>query len=206
VCACTPVCVCLYMLASARVCVFSSVYFCVCFVCLRPVSGCVCLCVIVQGTMAASRLALVTSAFQSLSPSIEQTVSLDTMRKKYAAQNHPDVKAGRVREADCLREFLTSVDLGGDGVVCAHKHTHTHSLSLSHTRTHTHKRRFNATLPSHTILSLTPYRIMLCICSLCLPTCDRGVSFREPFPHFPPTFVLDSRCPVPPTDHAIRLY
>ena len=68
--------------------------------------------------MSASRLALATAAFQSLNPSFEGTVTLEALRKKYAARNHPDVKAGKQREGDCLREFLTSVDLGGDGLVC----------------------------------------------------------------------------------------
>ena len=65
------------------------------------------------------RVSLLRTAFQRLEPSLAGTVPLDTLRVKYTARLHPDVKSGKRSEDEVLREFLECCDIGHDGEVCA---------------------------------------------------------------------------------------
>jgi hypothetical protein len=66
--------------------------------------------------MADSRVLLVRQAFNSMSDA-GRPVPLDTLRMRYNAKMHPDVRSGKRTQVDVLREFLESCDIGHDGEV-----------------------------------------------------------------------------------------
>lgn len=71
----------------------------------------------VRGRLQGNRLELVEAAFRQLDKDKSGLVDVNEMRLAYNAREHPDVKSGRRSEADVLREFVETCDIGRDGTV-----------------------------------------------------------------------------------------